>query len=121
MKSVRTIVSAFFGVGLLLLAVAGFLTVRTASFLARASSAPGVVIELRETRDSDGGTLYRPVVRFAPRSGGDLTIESSMGTAPPAFSVGERVEVLYAPDNPRDARIRSFGSLWFGRRTRPVG
>ena len=114
MKSVRNIIYLFLAVGALMLLGGVLLTVSAARFIARASSAPGTVIELRETRGGEGDTLYAPVVRYSPPGSGEITFVSSMASMPPAFSVGEAVQVLYAPGDPRDARIRSFGSLWFG-------
>lgn len=107
--------SVLFGViGLGLLAGAIALALNTRSFISTAKRAQGSVIELIEKRDSDGSVTYKPVVAFTADSGASVNFTSSFSSNPPAYDVGEGVEVLYAPDNPNKARIRGFGSLWLG-------
>jgi hypothetical protein len=93
------------GVGLLLAALSGGW--RAAS-LSKMQRAEGTVVALRHTSRS-----YRPVVQFAPNGGAPVRFESEIGSSPPAFQVGEYVEVLYAPGNPSDALIDSFFQIWF--------
>nr|WP_202121566.1 DUF3592 domain-containing protein [Streptomyces sp. BA2] len=91
------------------------------SFLADAKRAPGTVVTLewrsdhggssRKTRGSDGPVAY-PVVEFTSADGAPRTFRSSMGSNPPSYERGERVEVLYRADSPEDARINGFVSLW---------
>jgi hypothetical protein len=107
-----SIVFALIGLGLLAGALA--LALNTRSFIATAKHAQGSVIELIEKRDSDGSVTYKPVVAFTADSGASVNFTSSFSSNPPAYDVGEAVEVLYAPDNPNSARIRGFGSLWLG-------
>ena len=53
----------------------------------------------------------RPVVRYAV-DGKPFEITGWMSTSPPAYSVGEKVTVLYNPENPADGRIDSFVERW---------
>ncbi|MBC8024847.1 MAG: DUF3592 domain-containing protein [Steroidobacteraceae bacterium] len=110
------VLSVLFGlIGLGLLAGAIALALNTRSFIATAKHAPGIVTELIEKRDTDDGSItYKPVVAFTADSGASVTFASSFSSNPPAYDVGETVDVLYAPDNPNEARIRGFGSLWLG-------
>jgi hypothetical protein len=39
-------------------------------------------------------------------------ISSANATDPPAYQVGQQVQVLYARDNPSLGRINSFFELW---------
>jgi hypothetical protein len=106
----------FLLLGLGLLAGAGYAASRTAAFLRIAASADGTVVDLVESvsTDSDGrrSRTYRPVVEFAPASGAVRTFTSSSGSSPPAYDVGERVTVLYDPQNTHDARLKGTFSLW---------
>ncbi|MEB3262961.1 MAG: DUF3592 domain-containing protein [Synechococcus sp.] len=85
----------------------------TSTFLSEAIPAPGTVVDLVAHRSSDS-TTYRPAVDFTSRNGEPVSFVSSTGSSPPSYSVGQRVEVLYRPTNPRDARINDFFSLWGG-------
>lgn len=86
---------------------------RTSSFLSRAESAPGTVIALAPHR-GERSTLYAPIVRFSTSPGDERRFEHDVRSSPPGYGVGEAVEVLYDPERPHDARIRSFGALWGG-------
>ncbi len=115
MKTMRILSILFAVIGLGLLAGAIALTLNTRAFIATAKHAPGTVTELVPKRDKDdGSTTYTPVVMFEADSGASVSFASSFSSNPPSYVVGERVEVLYAPGNPNEARINGFGSLWFG-------
>jgi hypothetical protein len=96
----------------------------TASFVRRAARAQGTVtaLVLRQTNvdNNTNGSVnngpsvsysWQAVVRF--REGGQqIQFDDSVATNPPAYHVGETVNVLYLESNPYDARIYSFTSLW---------
>ncbi len=65
------------------------------------------VIELRRE-----GDMYAPVVRFR-LSGGETQTVTDLATGAPDFAVGDKVTVLYMPQDPRDFRIDTFDRLWF--------
>ena len=85
----------------------------TRSFLEQAVSAQGNVVEVRPGGGRDG-TSYNIVFEYQDESGTTHEKVSRWASNPPTHSVGERVEVLYVPGDPSDARIRSFMSLWAG-------
>jgi hypothetical protein len=89
------------GAGLLVLG--GHLYRRTDAFLARAIRTPGVVVGLATHHSSDGDT-YAPVVEFA-HAGRIHKFKDSVSSRPASYRVGETVNVLYDPGDPRDARI----------------
>lgn len=98
--------------------VGGFLLYRnTAAFVARAETAVGRVesYQSEETRDGNGKrqTMYYPVVSFTAKDGSYHTFRGDTGTSRPGLS-GERVEILYDPRAPSQARARGFFSLWLG-------
>ena len=98
--------------GVLTLAGGGASAVSTSRFLETAVTAPGVVTELVPKRSSDGDVLYSPKVHFRDRDGRSVVFVPNTSSRPPAYSVGEGVEVVYAPGDSADARIRGFFSLW---------
>jgi hypothetical protein len=86
------------------------------TFIDKAEQAKGTVVDLVEktSRDNDGNlkTYYYPVVEFTTAGGEKIRFQSSTGSYPAEKQVGETVEILYAADNPRDARPNSFTGLW---------
>lgn len=57
---------------------------------------------------------YYPVVSFTTAQGYLYIFTDGEGSDPPTYKVGEAVEVLYNPDDPRDATIHSWMSIWMG-------
>ena len=96
------------GVGLLLACAATF--VHTLRFVTDAERSTGTVIDL-DSQMSDGDIVYYPEVRFTTAEGRTVEFKSSSGSSSPP-DVGDRVEVLYDPDDPRDAQLSGFFSLW---------
>lgn len=115
-RTIARIAWVFLLIGLGLLAGGGYAASRTVAFLGTAASVEGTVVELVESvsRDSDGhrSRTYRPTVEFQLGSGETRTFTSSMGSSPPAYDVGERVTVLYDPQDPGDARLQGTFALW---------
>ena len=89
----------------------------TIAFVRSALIAPGTVIELvgRPCDPKDRGTCYAPRVLFTdPATGRRIEFLSRVATDPPAFRVGERLMVLYSPDDPGAAMVQGFFSIWGG-------
>ena len=99
-------------VSLALLLGAGFLTLRTAAFLARAVTVDGQVTALIPQRSDEGGLTHRTAFRFRDAAGRVHRGETSWGSQPPSHAVGERVRVAYDPAQPEGARLHAFPGLW---------
>jgi hypothetical protein len=104
----------------LVLGIRNFL--RTRRFVSRAASATGTVTDVKTrastSHSSDGfevGRYRYPVVRFPTQDGRTVELESKTGTSSFSQGPGERVEVLYDPLKPEEARIKTFMMLWFVR------
>ncbi|WP_445672908.1 DUF3592 domain-containing protein [Pseudomonas inefficax] len=97
-------------VGLVLLLMGASHYVKTNDFLAQATITTGRVVALER-----GGTegQLKPRVRFLDHSGSAVEF-TSWGSKPPAYSIGEQVEVAFLKDDPRDAQIKQFMRLWVG-------
>jgi hypothetical protein len=57
--------------------------------------------------------LYRPVVSFKTESGRTVKFSASVSSSPKPFQIGDQVEVIYVPDQPKKAQINRFMYLWF--------
>jgi len=111
----KLIVRIFTGVAVVMLLVAGISTVSILKKLGREESVPGVVVDVVKQRYVDAETdnvsyYYFPVVEFKARDGKRRTVQLNEGSNPQSHEVGDEVTVLYEPENPNDARIKSFGS-----------
>ncbi len=113
MKDLDILKYMFMLFGIAKMAVALFLYQGTQSFLTEAARAEGTVVNFMQT-DSSHGVTYAPVVHFVNRNNETTVFVSSTSSNPPGYEKGEKVEVLYFPAKPQDARINSFFSLWGG-------
>lgn len=116
----KLLVAIFLGVAGIMLAIAAFSAFNAVRTQSREQSAPGQVVALvaSRTRDSNTGEIKAytyPVVEFAAPGQPLQTVQMSVGSWPPAYAEGDSVTVLYDPQQPRNARIKSFSStllLW---------
>lgn len=97
-------------IGLAMLVGAYYCYSKTNEFVSSALTAEGEVVDLKAKESSDGDT-YSPVVKFNAKDGSEHQIVSNVSSDPPAYSIGEAVEVLYEEANPQNAKINAFFSL----------
>jgi hypothetical protein len=114
-KGERFVAAVFSLFGALFLACGGYLYLDTRSFLDGAQAATGTVVEVLRSHSSGSSSesdryTYTPRVQFTTRDGRMIDFWGNSGNP----IVGERVEILYKPDNPHSARLNGFFSLWFG-------
>ncbi|MBZ5486802.1 DUF3592 domain-containing protein [Halomonas aquamarina] len=107
MLAIKLLKGVFLLLGAVFLVLACFLYQQSRAFYDQAVSAEGTVIELVERRSEDSIT-YRPVVEFVTGDGTQVEFTSRVGSNPPGYAIGERVEVLFDPDNPNNARLDGF-------------
>lgn len=109
--------------GALFLVVGLVLAGQSVSLLADGERARGTVLSLEWRTEhsssshknrSSGRRMAYPVVEFTSADGEQRTFRGSVGSDPPSYEAGERVEVLYPADSPQEARINGFASLWLG-------
>lgn len=113
----KLILSIFSGVAALMLLIAGIASANNILKVNREESAPGLVVEMTrrleyDENDSDRvvGEAYYPVVEFTANDGKRRSVQLSEGSWPPAHEIGDEVTVLYEPEDPLGARIKSFAS-----------
>jgi hypothetical protein len=100
----------FAAVAVVALFIAAYTSHRLLKLQSTGQRAPGVVVQLLAESDSDGDTVYHPLVSFEPREGASIEFRDSIGTSPPAYSPGEAVTVLYLPQSPRDSATIDRGA-----------
>ena len=100
------------GFGLVFLVVGGLallsgarLIVRRSRLMRRAVKVRAKVINLREgTGTEDGPPVFHPFVAFQARGGETVQVELLASYPGERVSVGDRLPIVYDPDNPRDRR-----------------
>lgn len=72
----------------------------------------GTVVRLEESNSSEGGCcVYSPVIEFSA-NGQTYSFESDNASDPPAYEVGEVVDVIYHPSDPNTAQINKWSERW---------
>lgn len=72
----------------------------------------GTVVRMNEQSDGEGGCCtFVPVVDFHV-NGNVYTFEGDTASDPPAYRVGQQVDVRYDPNNPNTAQIDSWFERW---------
>jgi hypothetical protein len=95
--------------GLAILGGVFWVHTRQQAFASIAKTTTGTVIELR--RGSGKNSSYYPIVEFLTRKEKVYTFESAMASNPPAYKVGDQVEILYNPERPEEAVITADNSI----------
>ncbi len=110
------LLGGFFGLlGAGLLAGAVYAQRSAAAFDAAAVRTTGVVVDF-ETRRSSGSksttTTYAPVFEFSDRDGTKRRVTSATSSSGQEHKIGQRVEVLYLPSAPEQARLDTWAERW---------
>jgi hypothetical protein len=106
----------FSGVAVLMLLIAGVSSFFNVQKLSKEQSADGVVVDVVKRReyvneqDRIYDDYYFPVVRFTASDGKTRELEMSEGSSAQEYEAGNEVTVLYDPERPLDARIKSVSS-----------
>ncbi len=115
MESFKIFRNIFSSIGAGLLLIAFFVGKNTYEFLGNSIETRGTVVDMYSVRSSSSSgtsTTYKPKVHFYSRNGKLFEFVSSTSSNPPAYEIGEKVDVLYNPKSPGDAKIKGFFSLW---------
>jgi uncharacterized protein DUF3592 len=82
-------------------------------FKLKASSTTGTITGYVSYQDSDGDTLYKPEASFVTSQGENINFTSNVGSSFRGKDIGEKVEILYMPDNPQKAKMNTGSEMWF--------
>jgi hypothetical protein len=90
-----------------------YLYTTTNTFLSHASHAQGTVIDLLQHNSSeDSSVTYYPEIKFIDKTGRSIEFYSNYSSNPPDYVKGDKVNLLYDPQNPRNAKVVSFTTIW---------
>lgn len=112
----KVVLWVFTGVAMIMLLIAGISSFNAVAKINGEASASGRVVDVIERRqyvnvqDRIVEEYYYPVVEYVSSDGKRHIVQLSEGSNPASYEVGDEVTVLYAPEHPLDARIKSFES-----------
>ena len=101
-------------IGVVMLFFAGYLYVREKKFEQNAYKTVGEVVDFETHNSSEGGSImYAAKVRYVDR-GTNYSCVSKSSSSSPDYQIGDKVEVLYEPNNPSKATIKGFLGQYLG-------
>jgi hypothetical protein len=99
-------------VGLIFGGIGAYVTVNTLREQARDARTTGTIVDMVQSRDSDGDRMYRAVFQFTV-DGKTYEIRSSKASNPPQYELEQRVPVRYNPADPSQASLDTVFENWF--------
>lgn len=82
------------------------------NYLRRTIITKATITNLIAKKDENGHLSYSPVYVFTDRQGQSVKVTSSTASFPPPGEVGDKIEVLYDPQNPQHSIQNRFFSVW---------
>src|SRR5689334_2786606 len=70
--------------------------------------AVATVVRNRYSTDDEGSAQHTPIVEFRTEKQELITIELNYGNTAEPKDIGDRIEIIYDPNNPRDVTMNSF-------------
>lgn len=101
----------FYGISFLLLGGAGLTYYYEDESIKKSDLVTGKVTSLEPNNDSDDTDTYAPVVSYT-WNGHEKTYRSTMYSYPPAYEVGEEVQLFVNREDPEKVYINSFADRW---------
>ncbi len=83
---------------------------RSMNFLRSCVQTKGKVKDIVISRSQNN--LYTPVIEFTGPSKKHFSFSPNSSSTSPGYEIGEEVTVIYDPEFPEDAKIKSFFELW---------
>ncbi|MBL0738359.1 DUF3592 domain-containing protein [Flavobacterium sp. GN10] len=93
-------------IGLIIWVQAFYIYKEKQTFLEKLSTVPGIVVDEVETNS--------PTISFVTKDGTQIQFTPDSNNNPLNYSPGEKVEVLYDPNNPKTAKLNAFFFLYLG-------
>lgn len=112
-RKVKQFVTYALGFGVLFGALGLGLMIHQLRFEARSQHAEAEVVRLMREDSDEGNPLYRPELQYVDANGQVVRFTSGNASSPPAYDVGDRVQILYDSHDPDNAVIDSFMGRWF--------
>lgn len=97
--------------GLTLLTLSFFTFRRSLIFLRNCERVTGTVTELQVVRDSEGD-CFRPVFKFRASNDVEFLYTHSTASDPPAFTVGDKAEIVFKPGEPESAELLTYMAVF---------
>lgn len=97
--------------GIVLLLVGANLLSKTVKVTSNGISAEAQVTNIKINRICKK-TNYTPEIKFTTTNGKTVNVQLEKSTGSPAYSVGDKVSIIYSQDDPKEVLVDSFFSKY---------
>jgi len=102
----------FFIIGMVLFYVAARQYQLTNKLISSGTKTTATVIDLLESTNDKGNTLYQPVFEFPANTGDKVRFISNVRSRPASYKMGDQVPVIYNTNNTDEVKIIGFWGLY---------
>ena len=112
----RWVLGGFTAIAVIMLLVTIFSIFSNIQKILKEENVPGMVVDVvkrRELINEENDIVrdfYYPVIEFVPSDGHKRSLQVNEGSDSPFYEKGDEITVLYDPEHPLDARIKSASS-----------
>lgn len=100
--------------GCVMMVLSLYMGIRTKNFINNAKRIPAEVIQLVENNTNE--LCFIPVFSYRNSENIEMQMKSKTCAYPPVFSVGDKIDLLFNPNNPNDDPIENERfALWGGK------
>lgn len=103
----------FLLVGTPFVVVSIIILLNTLNLLSNSYKTLGKITGINEERQSKGGYMYSPVIKYKSDTGDEYVYSSATKTGYSSYKIGQEVELIYDKNNPQNARVNSILDIWF--------
>lgn len=112
MKKFKFLFYIFALIGAIIFLVALFVIKSELNVVRNGIETTGVVIDQSVSKSSDGDYFYHPIIQFNTEDNREITFRSPEGGSQSRFYLGEKINVIYLPNDPQRATINNFLGLY---------
>ncbi|MEQ5092806.1 DUF3592 domain-containing protein [Proteus terrae] len=112
MKKFKFLFYIFALIGAIIFIVALFVIKSELNVVRNGIETTGIVIDQSVSKSSDGDYFYHPIIQFNTEDNREITFRSPEGSSQSRFYLGEKINVIYLPNDPQRATINNFLGLY---------
>ncbi len=106
-KKWKMIYSILLTTGIIFLILSFIVFRNSLSLIKNGYKATAIVIDLQNILSNNTSDLT-PIFKFTTTTGQEIIFKGFGASSPPAFNIGEKVNIIYNPDNPNEAKVLTY-------------
>jgi hypothetical protein len=110
-KKWKMVYSILLTTGIIFLIISIIVFKNNLDLIKSGSKTTATVIDLQKSLASNSSDLT-PIFKFTTTTGQEITFKGFGASSPPAFNIGEKVNIVYSPDKPDNAKVLTYFGMF---------